>query len=81
VTAQVALTLLLLIAAGLFVRSLQNILALDPGFEVNNRLAVGLNLTYGQYTEKEGRVFYRNLLDRIRAFPAWRAQASRYSSR
>ena len=36
VVAQVSLSLLLLIAAGLFGRSLQNLKSLNPGFEVSN---------------------------------------------
>jgi len=69
VAAQVALSLLLLIVTGLSLRSLQNAVTIDPGFEANNRLAVGLNLTYAQYTEEDGRVFYGNLLERVRRLP------------
>jgi len=69
VAGQVALSLLLLIAAGLFIRSLQNTLAINPGFEVRNRLAVGLNLSYAQYAETEGRLFYQRLLERVRRLP------------
>lgn len=69
VTAQVAFSLLLLIAAGLFLRSLHNTLTIDPGFEARNRLAVGLNLGYARYTESQGRVFYEKLLERTRRLP------------
>ena len=49
VVAQVALSLLLLIGAGLFVRSLSNLAALDPGFEPDRILAFSVNPSLNGY--------------------------------
>src|SRR5207302_6788655 len=45
VIAQVSLSLLLLIGAGMFIRSLQNLKELDPGFRTANLLAFKVNPT------------------------------------
>lgn len=73
VTAQVALSLVLLIGAGLCVKSLTSALTTDLGFETRNGLVVGLNLAYGQYSEQEGRLFYQRLLDRVESIPGVRS--------
>jgi macrolide transport system ATP-binding/permease protein len=75
VIAQVALSLILLISTGLFLRSIRKTLAVDPGFDPNNRLALPINLNYGQYEEAEGRLFYRQLAERVRALPGVRQAA------
>ena len=75
VVVQLALSLILLISTGLFLRSLQETLAVDPGFDPNNRLVVPINLNYGQYGEAEGRLLYRQLADRVRSLPGVRQAA------
>jgi predicted permease len=75
VVAQVALSLILLISTGLFLRSLQETLAVDPGFDPDNRLVLPINLNYGQYEEAEGRLLYRQLADRVRSLPGVREAA------
>jgi predicted permease len=72
VVAQVALSLILLISAGLFLRSLQKTLVVDPGFDAGGRLVIPLSLYYGQYEEVEGRQFYQQLVDRVRTLPGVR---------
>jgi macrolide transport system ATP-binding/permease protein len=69
VAAQVALSLVLLAAAGLFVRSLNNTLAIDPGFDLRQGVIIPLNLGYTQYDEAEGTELRQRLLDRIAALP------------
>jgi len=69
VAAQVALSLVLLAAAGLFVRSLNNTLAIDPGFDLRQGVIVPLNLGYTQYDETEGTELRQRLLDRVAALP------------
>jgi predicted permease len=66
---QVALSLVLLTGAGLLIRSLNNTLAIDPGFDLRRGLVVPLNTGYGQYEEDEGRALQRRLLDRISVLP------------
>src|SRR5260221_8581477 len=69
VTAQVTLSVVLLVGAGLFIRSLQNANRIDPGFRVERALTVPLNLGLLRYNETEGSNFYRNLLSRIQEQP------------
>ena len=69
VTAQLTLSVVLLIGAGLFIRSLQSANRIDPGFRVERALTVPLNLGLLRYNETEGSNFYRNLLNRINEQP------------
>jgi macrolide transport system ATP-binding/permease protein len=69
VVAQVALSLISLIAAGLFLRSLQHQQQIDPGFQTSNVLVTNLNLGRAGYTPERGKVFYDQLVDRAAALP------------
>jgi predicted permease len=69
VTAQVTLSVVLLVGAALFIRSLQSANAIDPGFRVDRALTVPINLGLLRYQESEGENFYRNLLARVQAQP------------
>lgn len=69
VAAQVALSLMLLVCSGLFLRSLQATRSVDPGFGREPAAIVTLALPSTRYTESEGRVFTRELLDRARSLP------------
>ncbi len=69
VVMQVALSLLLLIGAGLFVRSLQNLRSLDPGFARESVLLVNVNPEQSGYKGQQLRNFYERLLTRVREFP------------
>ena len=75
VVAQVSLSLLLLIGAGLFARSLQNLKSLDPGFEVGNLLSFQVNPTLNGYTPERAKLFYRQLQDSLAALPSASAAA------
>jgi predicted permease len=69
VVAQVMLSLLLLVGAGLFLRSLQNLLAIDPGFDSNRLLAFSVDLVPHGYKPAESKLFAQRLLERVRATP------------
>lgn len=69
VVMQVALSLLLLIGAGLFVRSLQNLRSLDPGFVRESVLLVNVNPQQSGYKGQQLRNFYDRLLARVRQYP------------
>ncbi len=69
VSAQVALSLLLLVGAGLFVRTLQNLLHLDPGFQREGVLVVDLDGQREGYKDARLTAFYNDLLDRARQVP------------
>lgn len=69
VIAQVAVSMVVLITAGLFVRSMQGVQHINPGFEVNNRLLVSFDPSLQGYDEAKGRALYRQLLDEVRGLP------------
>lgn len=69
VVTQVALSLVLLIGALLFVRSLQKLMAVDPGFQSNGVLAVNLNLARPQYAKERYPALHRELAERLAARP------------
>lgn len=80
VTAQVTLSVVLLVGAGLFIRSLQSANAIDPGFRVDRALLVPLNLGLLRYEETKGVNFYNDLLRRVEAQPGVeRASLVRFS--
>ena len=69
VVAQVSLSLLLLIGAGLFVQSLRNLKTLNPGFEVRNLLAFDVDPTMSRYDLKWTGDYYRRLHERLSTLP------------
>ena len=69
VVAQVALSMVLLVGALLFVRSLRNVLAVDAGFRPQGLVAVDLDLRRPQYSKERLPVVYRDLLDRLGSRP------------
>jgi len=69
VLAQVSLSLLLLIAAGLFMQSLRNLKTLNPGFEVKNLLAFDVDPTLNRYDRKWAAEYYRRLHERLDTLP------------
>jgi predicted permease len=69
VIAQIALSLLLLTCAGLFVRSLENAQNSELGFDPNHVLLTTYDLDPMGYTGATGREFDRQLLARVKALP------------
>jgi hypothetical protein len=69
VVAEVALSLLLLITAGLFVRSLQSVRAVDTGIDVERLASAPLNINLLRYTRVQGREFYRQVVERAERLP------------
>jgi len=69
VSAQVGGSLMLLIVAGLFVRSMHNVEHTDLGFDPNHVVNFGLDPHTAGYDEARGRDFDRELLERVRALP------------
>jgi predicted permease len=69
VVAQVALTVVVLVGAGLMVHTLRNLQSIDPGFDSNNVLNFGVDATLAGYKgDKLGQLF-RDLRDRFSAIP------------
>jgi predicted permease len=69
VTAQVALTLVLLVAAGLFVRSLGNLGRVALGFRADHVIGFTVAPQLSGYPEQQTAAFSRQLLDRLKALP------------
>ena len=69
VVSQVAISLVLLVGALLFVRSLRNLLTLDAGFRQDGILITDLDLTRLKLPVERRQTYKRELLDHIRAVP------------
>ncbi len=69
VAAQVSLSLLLLIGAGLFIRSLQNLKDLDPGFKTKNLLTFSVDASSNGYPKERTLQFYRQLKEKLDSVP------------
>lgn len=68
VMAQVALSLVLLSAATIFVRSLNNVIRSNPGFRTDHLLMMSFDPSLLHYTPEKSRDFYRTVLERARQF-------------
>src|SRR5579863_10505593 len=66
VVAQVAMSLVLLAGALLFVRSLQKLLAVDPGFRPEGIVAVGVDFRAAHYPKERIVQVRRQMLDKLR---------------
>ena len=75
VVAQIALSLVSLIAAGLFVRGLRHAQRIDTGFERRGVLVMAFNLGREGYTPERGQVFYQQIADRVSGLPGVRGAA------
>lgn len=69
VIAQVTLSMVALISAGLFVRSLREAYKADPGFDPHGVLLASFDPFLSGYDESRGREFYRRLVERVRTVP------------
>ncbi len=69
VVAQVALSLLLLIAAGLFLRSLKNLSNLGPGFPVERLVGFNIDPSLGGYTPERSKIYYQQLTSALSSVP------------
>ena len=75
VVVQVSLALVLLIGAGLMVRSIAKLSRVDAGFNADHVLTASIDLPNGAYSSDGGQVtlFYANLLQRLREIPGVKA--------
>ncbi|MGQ0647197.1 MAG: ABC transporter permease [Gemmatimonadaceae bacterium] len=69
VVAQMALSLLLLVCAGLFLRNLRSATSVDKGFQGGNVLLADLDLATQGYDRDRSRQFYRTLIARLTQLP------------
>jgi predicted permease len=72
VAGQVAICLLVLVAAGLFVRTLSTLQSIELGFNKENLLLFSVNARQTGYKDQALATFYNNLWERMRAIPGVR---------
>jgi putative ABC transport system permease protein len=75
IAGEIALSLVLLIGAGLLLRSLTKVLSVDAGYERENVLSVSVALPLAQYLREPTKVpdFYLRLIEQVRAIPGVKA--------
>jgi putative ABC transport system permease protein len=69
IVAQVGLSLLLLIGAGLFLRTLNNLSSLGPGFPVERLVGFNIDPSLGGYTPERSKIFYQRLTESLHSIP------------
>lgn len=69
VIAQVALSIMVLIGAGLLIRTLRNLQTVNPGFDARNILLFDIDPTIAGYTDQQTQQLYSNLQQRFAALP------------
>jgi putative ABC transport system permease protein len=76
VISQVALSLVLLIGAGLLIKSFYRLLTVDPGFKSENLLTMEYRLPINKYSKPEQQnEFHRQVVEKIRVVPGVRSAA------
>ena len=69
VVAQLALSIVVLIGAGLCIKSLRNLLSIDPGYQSQNVVTIPLELDEKKYDEVHGASFQREVFMRLSTIP------------
>jgi predicted permease len=73
VAAQIAITLVLVVGAGLFGRSLMKVLEVDPGFRVDKIVTMDVSLPWVRWDDPKAKagqaIFFSNLIDRLKQIP------------
>jgi putative ABC transport system permease protein len=75
VTAQIAFTLILVVAAGLFIRTLSGLLAKGPGFDTSSLISFGIKPALTGYSDDEANQLIRRISEEIRTSSSTRASA------
>jgi putative ABC transport system permease protein len=70
VISQIAISMVLLVSALLFVRSFRNLMTLDPGFREDGILVGFINMTHLKLSEENYEVLLRNLVEQLRSIPS-----------
>jgi macrolide transport system ATP-binding/permease protein len=75
VVSQIALSLVLLVAAGLVLRSLQHLQTMNPGFTTENGLILSFDLGLHGYDQAKGQQFQKQIIERVNALPGVRSSS------
>jgi predicted permease len=75
VVAQISLSLLLLVCAGLFIRSFRSAQQIDPGFNPHNVLIASYDLFTAGYSDSTGAEFDRQLVSKLESLPGVQSAA------
>ena len=75
IVVQVALSLVLIVGAGLFVRTLENLRSVDVGFDTRNLMIFGVNPSLNRYTPERSWQVLRQMQEELRAVAGVRAVA------
>src|SRR6266566_2153403 len=67
VTAQIAFTLILVVAAGLFIRTLSGLLAKGPGFDVSSLISFGIKPALNGYSPAEANQLFRRISEGLQS--------------
>jgi putative ABC transport system permease protein len=78
VVSEVALALVLLVGAGLMLRSFIRLISVDPGLDPQNVLTADIMLPRGKYAPPQQAVFFQRLLERLRAVPGVQSAGAVY---
>ncbi len=69
VVSQVALSLILLISAGLFIRSTRSVQEMNPGFESKRIMLASVDVGLHGYDQAKGRSFFKQIVERVKSLP------------
>ena len=75
VVAQLALSLMILIGAGLVGRSLWELQTMNPGFDTRNAFKMSFDLGLQGYAQEKGQQFHRQVIERVQALPGVKSAA------
>jgi predicted permease len=75
VVGQIALAMVLLIVAAMFLNGFRKILAMNPGFRTDHLVSMGLDPSVLRYSPAQSYEFYRKLADRVRSLPGVKSVA------
>jgi putative ABC transport system permease protein len=76
VVGEVALAFVLLIGAGLLIRSFARLTEVDPGIDPRSILTMDILLPFAKYRDGRGVTFFQQMLERVRALPGVEAAAA-----
>src|SRR5262249_10797260 len=76
VIAEIALSFILLIGAGLLINSFWRLLQVNPGFDPHNVLSFRVSLSYEEYDKEKAEKFFRELKTGLQTIPGVRGAAS-----